>query len=168
MTGSNAEMQRIEVSWNKLDELVNQVQAASGLTRVRTDGWSVKDHLAHVAAWEHSLVALIEGRDMLEAMGVRGPVEENTDAINEAIMNLHAKDTAEEALAYFRDSHAQMVAALGKLSDADLQKPYSHFQPGDPDEKRPAIGWVAGNTYEHYAEHIGWINQLLSESSAAR
>jgi len=19
------------------------------------------------------------------------------------------------------------------------------------------VGWVAGNTYEHYAEHIGWI-----------
>jgi hypothetical protein len=168
MTGSNAEMPRIEVSWNQLAQLVNQVQDAGGMTQVGTDGWSVKDHLAHVAAWEDSLVALIEGRDMLEAMGVRGPVEENTDAINEAIMNLHAKDTAEEALAYFRDSHAQMVAALGKLSDADLQKPYSHFQPGDPDEKRPAIGWVAGNTYEHYAEHIGWINQLLSESSAAR
>jgi len=27
--------------------------------------------------------------------------------------------------------------------------------------------WVAGDTYEHYAEHIGWINQLM-ESSAAR
>ena len=167
MTSSNAEMQRIEVSWNQLAELVNQVEDAGGLTKLGKDGWSVKDHLAHVAAWEHSLAALIEGRDRLEAMGVRG-VEENTDVINEAVRKLHEGDVADEALAYFRDSHVQMVAALGKLSDADLQKPYSHFQPSDPDEKRPAIGWVAGNTYEHYAKHIGWINQLLSESSAAR
>ena len=71
-------------------------------------------------------------------------------------------------LHYFRDSHAALMAGLGKLSDADLKQPYSHFQPGDPDEKRPVIGWVAGNTYEHYAEHIGWINQLVKESSAAR
>jgi hypothetical protein len=28
--------------------------------------------------------------------------------------------------------------------------------------------WVGGNTYEHYAEHVDWINQLISESSAAR
>jgi hypothetical protein len=30
------------------------------------------------------------------------------------------------------------------------------------------VNWVGGNTYEHYAEHIEWINQLLSESSASR
>jgi len=48
---------------------------------------------------------------------------DGTDAINEEIRKLHAKDTPEEALAYFRDSHVQMVATLGKLSDADLQKP---------------------------------------------
>jgi hypothetical protein len=160
-------MQRIEASWNQLADLVNQVQDAGGLTKVGKDGWTVKDHLAHIGAWEHSLLALVEGQDRAAAMGV-SETPEGTDAINERIQMLHAKDTPEEALAYFRDSHAQLVAGLGKLSDADLQQPYSHFQPSDPDEKRPAIGWVAGNTYEHYAEHIAWINQLLSESSATR
>ena len=58
------------------------------------------------------------------------------DNVNEAIRNLHETDTADEALGYFRDSHNRLVAALGKLSDADLQKPYSHYQPADPDEKR--------------------------------
>ena len=71
-------------------------------------------------------------------------------------------------LDYFRESHAALMVALGKLSDADLQKPYSHFQPTDSKQKRPVIGWVAGNTYEHYAEHIGWIDHLVKESSAAR
>ena len=52
---------------------------------------------------------------------------------------------------------ARLVAVLGGLSDDDLQKPYSHYQPTDPDERRPVVGWVAGNTYEHYAEHIDWI-----------
>jgi hypothetical protein len=30
------------------------------------------------------------------------------------------------------------------------------------------VGLVGGNTYEHYAEHIGWIHHLISESSATR
>ena len=167
MTASNGEMQRIEGSWNELAELVNQVQDAGGLTKVGADGWTVKDHLAHIGAWERSLLALVQSQDRAAAMGVVETAE-GTDAINEQIRKLHAKDTPEEALAYFRDSHMQLMAALGKLSDADLQKPYSHFQPSDPDEKRPVIGWVAGNTYEHYAEHVDWINQLISESSAAR
>ncbi len=35
-------------------------------------------------------------------------------------------------------------------------------------QKRPVLDWVGGNTYEHCVEHIAWINQLLSESSATR
>ena len=160
-------MQRIESSWNVLVALVGQIQDAGGLTKVGADGWTVKDHLAHIAAWEHSLLALIEGRDRSLGMGLTEPLE-GIDAINEAVRKLHESDTAEEALGYFRASHLQLVTALDKLSDGDLQKPYSHYQPSDPDEERPVIGWVGGNTYEHYAEHIAWINQLLSESSAAR
>ena len=163
----NAEISRIEAGWKRLGELVNQVEDAAGLNKVGADGWTVKDHLAHVAAWEHSLLALIEGHDRERAMGLSGAVE-GMDNVNEAIRKLHQTDTPDEALDYFRDSHARLVSALGKLSDADLQKPYSHYQPADPDEKGPVVGWVAGNTYEHYAEHIDWINQLLSESSAAR
>ena len=160
-------MQRIESSWNVLVALVGQIQDAGGLTKVGADGWTVKDHLAHIAAWEHSLLALIEGRDRSLGMGLTEPLE-GIDAINEAVRKLHKSDTAEEALGYFRASHLQLVTALDKLSDGDLQKPYSHYQPSDPDEERPVIGWVGGNTYEHYAEHIAWINQLISESSPAR
>lgn len=160
-------MRPIETAWARLVELVNQVEEAGGLSRAGADGWTIKDHLVHVAAWEHSLLALIEGHDRERAMGLSGAVE-GMDNVNEAIRKLHQTDTPDEALDYFRDSHARLVSALGKLSDADLQKPYSHYQPVDPDEKGPVVGWVAGNTYEHYAEHIDWINQLLSESSAAR
>jgi hypothetical protein len=167
MTAPNSELPRIEASWNQLVELVNQVKDADGLTRVGADGWTVKDHIAHVAAWEHSLLALVEGRDRPSAMGLTAELEE-LDAVNEAVRRLHEGDTPEEALGYFRDSHTQLINALGKLSDDDLQKPYSHYQPSDPEEKRPVVGWVGGNTYEHYAEHIEWINQLLSESSATR
>jgi hypothetical protein len=168
MSRSNSEMERIESSWKELVELVDQLQDADGLSRTGKDGWTVKDHLVHVGAWEHSLLGLIEGRSRLEAMGVHEQVDQNTDAINEAVRKLHETDTADEALGYFRDSHLQLTAALGKLNDADLQKPYSHYQPSDSDQMRPVVEWVAGNTYEHYAEHIGWINQLISESSAAR
>jgi uncharacterized damage-inducible protein DinB len=167
MTSANSEMERIDASWNELSELVAKL-GPEGLTRTGPDGWGVKDHLAHVAAWEHSLLALFEGRDRPSAMGVREPLEENPDAINDAIWKLHQDQTPQEALKYFWETHARLTAVLGKLNDADLQKPYSHYQPSDADEKRPVIDWVAGNTYDHYAEHIGWINQLINESSASR
>ena len=163
----NAEMSRIEAGWKQLGELVKQVADAADLNRAGADGWTVKDHLAHIAAWEHSLLALIQGRDRESAMGLT-EVPEGIDNVNEAIRKLHETDTTREALAYFRDTHAHLIGALGELSDADLQRPYSHYQSNDPDEMRPVVGWVAGNTYEHYAEHTAWINQLIRESSAAR
>jgi hypothetical protein len=112
-------MQPIETAWNQLIELVNQVEEAGGLGRAGSDGWTVKDHLTHIAAWEHSLLALIEGHDRERAMGLPEAVE-GIDNVNEAIRKLHETDTPEEALVYFRDSHARLVAALGKLSDGDL------------------------------------------------
>jgi uncharacterized protein (TIGR03083 family) len=160
-------MPRIDAGWNKLVELVNEVQEARGLSRAGADGWAVKDHVIHIAAWEHSLRALVEGDDRERAVGLLEAAD-GIDSVNEAIRKLHENDTEDEALDYFRDSHARLVTALRKLSDADLQKSYSHYQPTDPDENRPVVGWVAGNTYEHYAEHIQWINQLLRESSATR
>jgi hypothetical protein len=163
---SNGEINRIEASWNELVELVDQL-GPSGLSMTGADGWKVQDHLVHVAAWELSLVGLVEGRDRLTAMGVQEPLDD-TDAINDAVWKLHRSETSDQALKYFRESHAQLMSALGRLSDADLQKPYSHYQPGDADRTRPVIDWVGGNTWEHYAEHISWLNQLISESSAAR
>ena len=160
----NSELSRVDAAWNELSSLVEKL-GPDGLMARAGDGWTVKDHLAHIGAWEHSLRGLIEGQDRLKAMGVHEPLEEDTDVVNDAVFKLHADETAAQALEYFRDSHSQLMEVLGKLSDADLAKPYSHYQPSDPDEMRPLRGWVAGNTYDHYAEHVEWINRLLSQVS---
>ena len=169
MTGaSNQELPRIETSWKALDGVVRGL-GPGGLTLTGADGWAVKDHLAHVAAWEHSLLALVEKRDLAEAMGLREPTGD-IDSLNQSLWELHRDQTPEQALAYFRNSHARLVTALGRLTDADLQLPYNHYQPHDPraeTDNRPLIEWVKGDTYEHYDAHAGWIDQIR-ESSAAR
>jgi hypothetical protein len=169
MTEPNSVIQPIEKSWHELNALVESL-GPTGLSIVGADGWAVKDHLIHVAAWEHSLIALLEGADRHSAMGV-GPDVNETDAINAAVWSKHRSKTPEQAVDYFRQTHALMVKRLSALSDADLQLPYNHYQPQEPrdtEDNRPALDWVAGNTYDHYAEHIDWIHQLVKDSSAAR
>jgi hypothetical protein len=55
-----------------------------------------------------------------------------------------------------------MLAALAGMSDAELFKPYASYT-GETagDDRRPIIGWIVGNTYEHYAEHQAWIEAML-------
>jgi hypothetical protein len=169
MTAPNSVVEPIEKSWQQLDALVESL-GPHGLTMTGADGWAVKDHLVHLAAWEHSLIALLEGMDRRNAMGVAGEAED-TDSINAAVWSLHQAKTPEQALAYFHDTHAVLMKLLGKMSDADLQLSYNHYQPNDPrntDDDRPVRDWVAGNTYEHYAEHTEWINHVIKDSSAAR
>lgn len=115
------------------------------------------------------MLALLEGADRRSAMGV-GPGVDETDAINAAVWAMHRNKTPAEALDYFHQTHALLLKLLGTMSDDDLRLPYNHYQPNEPrdaSDNRPALDWVAGNTYDHYAEHIDWINQLR-DSSAAR
>ena len=44
-------LQRIEASWASLDELTAELTQAQRTT-AGPDGWSVKDHLAHLALWD--------------------------------------------------------------------------------------------------------------------
>jgi hypothetical protein len=165
---TNSVVEPIEKSWEELNALVDSL-GPTGLSLTGADGWAVKDHLIHIAAWEHSLLALLEGADRRQAMGV-GPDVDETDAINAAVWAMHRNMTPEEALAYFHQTHAQLLKLLSTMSDDDLRLPYNHYQPNEPraaSDNRPALDWVAGNTYDHYAEHIDWINQLR-DSSAAR
>ena len=170
MTQANSVLEPIEKSWGELSSLVDSL-GPHGLTITGADGWAVKDHLVHVAAWEHSLIALLSGADIHNAMGV-GPDVDKIDSINAAVWALHHEKTPEQALEYFHQTHAVLVKLLGTMSDEDLKLPYNHFQPQEPRSDasgdRPALDWVASDTYEHYAEHVGWLDQLVRDSSAAR
>ncbi|HET7420558.1 MAG TPA: ClbS/DfsB family four-helix bundle protein [Candidatus Dormibacteraeota bacterium] len=164
----NGEVEKIDRGWSELSSLVDAL-GADGLTRSVTGGWAVKDHLVHIAAWELSLLALLNGHDRKKAMGVPQASDE-TDALNEAVWLLHRHETPDQVLKFSRDTHAALMARVRGMSDADLRRSYNHYQPDDPrdpGDDRPVIEWIAGDTYDHYAEHIRWINQLM-ESSASR
>jgi hypothetical protein len=169
MTAANAEIEPIERGWQDLARLVDSLGPDD--LELKGDGrWTVKDHLAHIAAWELSLLGLIEGEDMRTAMGVPG-ASHDLDALNEAIWLAHRHDSADDVLAFSRRSHEALMRRLGAMSDADLRRSYNHYQPNDPrdpGDDRPVVEWVAGDTYEHYAEHIRYIDQVLKESSASR
>ena len=162
MSAANREIEPIEKGWNELTALVDSL-GPDGLTQTGEGRWAVKDHLVHIAVWERSLQALLEGSDRRAAMGVN---VDDTDGINEAVWLAHRDDTPEQATAYWLESHSALMARLRGLSDADLRRSYNHYQPNDPrdpGDDRPVVDWVAGNTYEHYAEHATWIKELLAQ-----
>lgn len=149
------------------DELEGQIAPLSEaeLTRPGPEGWSVKDHLAHLALWRRSLIALLEGTDRAAAVGLAerdGDEDHDIDAINARLYANERDRPLAEVLADFRATHRQALDLVARLSDEDLTRPYSHYQPqAQPRNEQPVVGWIAGNTYEHDAEHAEWIKAVL-------
>ena len=156
-------LDRIESAWEELQVVIRGLDEAQ-LARVDDEtGWSVADHLNHLAAWERGIAYILSGRARPDGMGVTP--EQWTgltmDEINNVVHSQGRERDAAAALAGFRDAHAAMLDALGGLSDADLQRGYSSYDAQAKPDERPIIGWIIGDTYEHYAEHLGYIRASL-------
>lgn len=158
---------RIEQSRRALEGRIGELSAAQLTGPKDRAGWSVKDHLAHLAAWERSIAYLLRGRPRHEGLGVPEVSYLGTDGTDEdginAIIHGRTRDwPLAEALESFRDAHRQLLAALGPLTYEDLLEPYSHYLPDEPgeDDGTPILRRILGNTAEHYEEHRPWIEAL--------
>lgn len=162
-------LQRIEEGRLALAETINRLSEAECL-RPDEHGWSIKDHLAHLAAWEMGIVALLRRQPRWAAMGL----DEATLAglheagLNDYLYRLHRDRPMPEVLANLEAVQRQMAATLAGLSDEDLRRPYTHYQPGQTGDNwnRPVLDWIVGNTYEHYAEHKSWIERFVNKAGA--
>ena len=157
---------RIRAKRQELLDLIGAIDVAD-LERPGPDGgWAIKDHLVHVGAWEHWLLALFERRNLIEAMGAGG-AGRNVDEINAVVYEKHRHDSAKDALAYFNDAHEQLMRVLDQQTTEDFERPYSvFFTPAQGEAaSQPVVEAVAANTYDHYAEHIDWIKTMRANSA---
>jgi lactoylglutathione lyase len=157
---------RIQTSRRTLEDSV-QALSEDQLARRGPFGWSVKDHLAHLATWELGIVELLQKRPRFAAMGVEEAVSEGKteDEINELIFRRRAHRTADEVMADFEEVHARMLQLLDNLDETALFQPYASYLPeGSSGSQLPVIHWIASNTYEHFEEHHGYIRALLEDA----
>src|SRR5690242_3764495 len=68
---TKAEMsRRIITGYDALKQLLSTWTDEQLVTPGGPDGWSVKDHLAHLAVWERGEAAILRHEDQLKAMGL--------------------------------------------------------------------------------------------------
>lgn len=162
-TDTTALLARIRASRAALEEVANGLSDQQ-LVAPGPDGWSAKDHLAHVADWEDCLLGYLNGRDAMQTFGLREEdVDDTDDGINAALQQRSAGLSAAEARQKFAASHAAVMAALEALTDADIARPLVSYLPDRDDEvaRQPVLDRIVGNTYGHYDEHRGWITAMV-------
>jgi uncharacterized protein (TIGR03083 family) len=157
-------MARIDREWDALERAIAPLSEVQ-MTAPGADGWSVKDLLAHISAWERVLLVCdLQGGSFAEAAGM----DEATSAaaehmtaetgLNDYFYQRDKQLPLSEVLANFRETHRQIVAALEPLDDADLQRAHD---PDDPDSH--LVDSIVGDTYAHYRQHRMTIAAMFEQ-----
>lgn len=137
-----------------LDELVARVPDGRMTEGALDGGWSVKDVLAHIAAWEQLCLRWIKDNkreELTSGADNDGQVNALNARLFEENRGRSLKDVREES----RHSYEQMVAAVEWLSDADIAvKP--PWAPG-----RELWQIIDANSADHYREHIEQLTRWL-------
>ena len=158
-------LDRMERARSALKQTYAHLDDAQMIVPGADGGWSVKDHLAHLATWEGGIAALLRREPRWAAMGLDDETVRQNDEVGvNAIIDRRNKDRAlPDVLADFEQAHRDLLAALAQLTFDDLRKTYSYYQPDEPgmDSGRPILAWIAGNTDEHYEEHEDWVRAVV-------
>ncbi len=128
-------------------------------------GWTIQDHLDHLAAWQEGVAAMLEKKPRFEAMGVDLPTMlRTTEDEQNAIIRGRTHHTLPQTRGALAGSYEHLLRALAPLTDADLHRPYSDYQPDEhsTESNRPAIEVVVNNSSKHYHEHIPWIKAIAT------
>jgi hypothetical protein len=155
-------LDRVQIDWAALQFVVGGL-SESELTAPGPETWSVKDHLAHIADWERGCTAVLERRPQWEGFGLAESeyVWQDVDQLNDILYQRHRADSVSDVKTMGNAAHADIVSALSHLADADLRRTVGEYGMGSNPE-RTLLEKIAGDTYEHYAEHAGWIKELLA------
>lgn len=158
---------QIDQSWSQLEGVIDGLSEAQ-LTEPRDGaGWSVKDHLAHIAAWERSMVYLLQSQPRHEGLGVEESVylHGGTDEINAAIQEASSDLPLGDVQTLVQATHEQLSTLVAAMSDQDLQRTYSHFLPDEPDQDdgRPIVARISRATNRHFDNHRRQIENIVAE-----
>ncbi|RPH75415.1 ClbS/DfsB family four-helix bundle protein [bacterium] len=128
--------------------------------------WTLKDIVAHITAYEYWLAGWLEAsrRGALPADSIT--TLPDMDERNAIIFSQNHLRLPEDVLTEAGWVFDRLIKAVHSLPDAELDNPALSAWYVKPywDENTPVWKCIAGDSYEHYHEHIPQIRKWLDET----
>lgn len=122
--------------------------------------WTVKDLLAHIAAWERLAAnRLAAARDAAELAYPPLQGQADVDAFNARVYRDHRLEPVETVMAEFEAAHQQLIAEVEMLAANQLPEQLPFDWAGNLTYQV----LISANTHWHYYEHISALEQWLAE-----
>ena len=150
------------------DELINQIEtewanlqsSLDGLTEAQmhqpgvVGEWSIKDVLAHITAWQTRLItAMFKAEKGFTPYTTDGDI--TVDQLNAQFYQEMKDRSFDQVWDDLDSSYHQILTRLGNWKEQDLFDPKRFkWMEGQPFAEN-----IAGDSYEHYAEHVAQIRE---------
>ncbi len=149
-------LEKIEESYADLVRLYRAAPVSWLVEPILPNGWSVKDIVAHLAAWEWRCAALLEQADVSNAPLQAEP---DVDALNHETFEERRHWGWEEVDDDARAAHRALLKAIKKMPPDRLNDPV-------------VFNAIAVETWEHYSEHLpamqAWYRTLPTVQKRSR
>lgn len=128
-------------------------------------GWSVKDLMAHLSAWEQLTIERIAVRHDAEKLAEIyrrfGEGDEGLDNLNNELFLAEKDKPLPDVRRDFNQSYSDFMQMVADLPEEDL------FQEGRSLiwDGAPLWGLIAGNSFTHYHEHTAQIQTIIDRDN---
>jgi len=141
----------------RLEKTLSTLGAAEMVREGAVGTWSVKDVLAHLAAWEKLFLAWYQAGVQGSAAGTLpvGMGKRAIDALNQEIYAQNQERSLEEVWAEFQASYQQILAVIEAIPEGDMFGRGRFNWTGN----LSLVDYIAGNTCSHYA----WARLQISK-----
>jgi hypothetical protein len=155
-------LEEIRASRAEVEAIIDNLSEKQMTQSTDDGGWSIKDHLAHITAWQQHGLAVINGHQPYEAIGVDQETYESLDmhGINEIIYKRNRDRSLSDVMSDFNRTHTKVLAAIERMNDDELQQEittrYTHAPRTIADL---ALGHFAGHDNDHVEDIRALANQ---------
>ena len=152
-------LDKIQTGYNEFENLLTPLSEEQMTVPEVNDSWSIKDNIAHLAAWQGYLLTQLHGvlddKEPPEFM----PGLSTEDEVNEHFYQENKERPLADVLATFRSLFQSLLATIQVMDEETLNAPFPWRKNGNP-----VWSSIAGNTYGHYQEHGEIIRRWLSST----
>jgi hypothetical protein len=161
-TSADDILEEVHAARAEIEAIIDELSDEQ-MTQVQDDGgWTIKDHLAHIADWQRRGLGVIEGRPAWEAMGIDKETYQSLDidGVNEILYERNRDRSLPEVLTEFRKTQEKVVLTLEQMNEDDLEREI----PTGFNERHPRIIDIARENFAgHDHDHVEDIRQLANE-----
>lgn len=144
----------IDARWQRYADVLGRLHDEQWIGATDAAGWTVKDHVAHVTAWENVVVeVLLHGKPQYETLQISLD-DWTTAGMDGANALLYSRKAGQRLSRVQRNcyaTHARVVNIIAGLSDEDVLRPFEDF--GAVDSPGTVIQQMMRFLVNHYEGH---------------